>query len=510
MVEQLRREDDVRSREELAAARRRLREVKEAQDATVEEAYARAEQELEHQYERARIEREREEAEAHRGRVERPLARKLLRVAVAVYLGCALLTVGGLMLYQYGAAKARVVEDLESIEAIFGQGLAEALWNIDEPALAAITAGLKDVPVVSGFSVWDDDGQLKAKHGGGLGEDPSSDLAHEFACTYDVYGRGLREVGRVRVFAERSLVLERLRGGYLLLLLNTVLVGLALAVGLAVVSRRMLGEPLSKLANAVSGVNLANLDSLELSLGLTERNELKVLEQTFNHMVRNLVAEKRGMLLVTGAFEKFLPPQVLRRLTSRGGPEALGPGQIECMSCTLLVIRFGPSAFDRRLEQVADLLLAIEEPISTNGGFFFHFDPEGVIALFELGEGNEGTEALSACYAALALRKAAAEAVGDEGAAELVASIDRGSLRLGTVGTSQRLEALLEGAPFKRGVEFAAHAGRAPRGVVASDAVRDLAAPFEAVTFTEAEGVWIVDVPQAEVEGAVDEPGEAS
>ncbi|RME73321.1 MAG: HAMP domain-containing protein [Planctomycetota bacterium] len=460
-------------------------------------------------------------------RIRTPLARRLLRSVLGVYFVTMLLVNLGLMAYQYVHARSQILDELRSTERIFGKGLDEALWNLDTSGVAAIARGMLEDPAIIGVRITDDRGQEVSALGWvpGEGEQPrwrapdDADaprsvsptdaprklIRYRFELHHDD-GTEHTLVGAVEVLSSESMVLARVTGGWLLLGLNALLVGLALALTLRWAVRRQLDRPLGVLTNAVSQLNMDNLDMLEVELPGAERNELRVLADAFNAMVRNLVEEKRRLLEVSRALERFVPRQLLDRLAAEG-LASLEPGQVVRGRMTVLwatLLLASPEASadpETEIERACTLAERFHQAIERQGGFVYALTERSLMVLFD--HEDEETEALCALYAGIDMSKSVAETPETR----LAIGIDRGDVVLGTVGTRGRIDATAIGpvvACARRLMEAARESGG---GLLVTEAVASRTAELAAVRLEAIElGSVLADASLATTVYAVELP----
>jgi HAMP domain-containing protein len=501
-----------RSKAELGQAKRLLKHAYRQQRRELNRGLREARAKVRRAFDRTEA---RERLTQREGRVRTPLARRLLRAVLGIYFVAVVAVNAGLMTYQYYEARQHVLENLESAAPIFGKGLGEALWNLDTLASKAIARGMLEDPLMVGVRIIDDAGAEVAARGWSLHADgqpvlhsgadddtveddagasapgEASDgaaaaseaprlIRHTFKIVHEDMGE-VTEVGEASVFSSEEIVLNRVAGGWLLLGLNAVLVAIALAMSLRWAVRKHLDRPLGVLTNAVSQLNMDNLDALEVELPTSEHNELQVLAGSFNGMVQNLVAEKRRLLDVSSTFERFVPRQLLERIAEEG-ITSLEPGRTEHGEMAVLWAalparadgaRDGKADPDAAVRRTCALLARLEAPIEQHGGFVYYLDDREVMALFDLGD--HATESLSAVYAAIDMHKALD---GAEGA--LSVGIHVGDVVLGTVGTRGRIDSTAVGAVVERARDLMELAAGRGGGVLVTPEVVELTRSYEA------------------------------
>ncbi len=110
---------------------------------------------------------------------------------------------------------------------------------------------------------------------------------HSFPLVY-IYKDDKKHIGEVTIYSNTSVVFRRVKFGFFLLLINAVVKTAALWFIFLYFSTFMLRKPLADLAKSTENVSLDSLDTYRVIIDTTGRNELKVLEESFNSMIGNL------------------------------------------------------------------------------------------------------------------------------------------------------------------------------------------------------------------------------
>ncbi len=97
-----------------------------------------------------------------------------------------------------------------------------------------------------------------------------------------------RQLGNAAIYSNTSVVFRRVKLGFLLLVINAMVKTAALWLIFLWFSTILLRRPLTALASAAEKATLENLDACNVAIETSGRNELKVLEESFNSMIGNL------------------------------------------------------------------------------------------------------------------------------------------------------------------------------------------------------------------------------
>jgi len=451
----------LKSQENLSASLKRLEDAytqeRHQLESRLEERYRRSRRHAEQELEREEAERKRTREAADESIVKHSIANKLLTIVLTIYFLAVIIVNGILMVNQYYSTKNLILEDLRSTEKIFGRGLAEAIWNMDDTGVQAIINGMLEHPVIVGVRITGDGSE------GYVSKGRTTDFWHTFPILYTSEDGTKTVTGNATVYSDTGLILKRVKMGYWLLGINGVTVAVVLTIAFLWVSRNLLRQPLSMLTNAVSSLNLESLDSLEVRVNTTARNELKILEESFNQMVHNLIDERKTILQMSSTFEKFIPKQFLSRIAEQGiGTIKLGSMDSERLSILYAEIQSYDGITEQldaesQYEFLNAYLAAMEVPIEKHGGFIFQLNKTAIMALFTLND--HSMEALSAVYAAIDMQKAVQEFNGEQldlsyPSISIGIGIHSGDVVLGTLGNETRLESTAIGESIESAIRL--------------------------------------------------------
>ena len=119
-------------------------------------------------------------------------------------------------------------------------------------------------------------------------------LKHEFSITHmDDEGKA-HKVGKLVMYTYDQ-VFERVKGALILILINSAIIIAALWVVFLTFIRKILGRPLGRLTAAVEELSFDNLGNQKIDIEVYERNELKILEESFNKMTDKLSGQVEAL-----------------------------------------------------------------------------------------------------------------------------------------------------------------------------------------------------------------------
>jgi signal transduction histidine kinase len=237
------------------------------------------------------------------------IAARLLRLIFGCYFVVTVLVTGVQLSAEYRATERRLGQEISALQSTFGPGIADALWHFNYDVLRSIVSGMAALPIVVGIKVEDEQGMLVhavgtvldsqgrrlRRDGSGHPVPASSDdgllsgmLGHRFPAVHDTERGGRRIIGYWTVYSNQRVVIEQVKYGFFLILINSVIKTLALWFIFLFIVQRWLGRPLRQLSEFVGSLNIANLGEQPFVLQDRGRHELHMLADKLNEMLAKL------------------------------------------------------------------------------------------------------------------------------------------------------------------------------------------------------------------------------
>ncbi len=237
------------------------------------------------------------------------LSQQLMRVVFGLYCLVALVVTSVHMVQEYRHTHEAVQRELASYQQIFGSVLTRAMWDLDRDRLTDIADGLLQVPIITGVSIdrlrqgkaqamvhrgtviYKDEVQMVDGAGNlqTIGQEPGTLLVHRFPIVFDVEDTQIN-LGTATLYSSSDVVFERVRLGFTFLIVNALIKGVALWMIFLWVSKRMLLRPLARLTQSLKKLHFDKLEDCEIDLDLKQRNELSVIEESFQKALTALRA----------------------------------------------------------------------------------------------------------------------------------------------------------------------------------------------------------------------------
>lgn len=269
--------------------------------------------------------------------MNRSIAVRLLRIIFGCYFIVTVVVTVVQLTAEYKHTRTRVEREIEAMQHTFGPGIADAMWRFNDDIMRGILSGMKELPIVVGIKVVDDQGKLVRavgtvldEHGKHMQAQADGRLApplrddglfgqifsREFPIAYKLENGSSQDIGKWTVYSNRRIVVSQVQYGFVLILVNSVIKTLALWFIFVLVVRHWLGKPLQQLSDYVGQLNIDNLGSTPLRLQHGGKTELDLLANKINEMRENILmglSEKAVLYQELAALNESLERRVAER-----------------------------------------------------------------------------------------------------------------------------------------------------------------------------------------------------
>jgi PAS domain S-box-containing protein len=246
--------------------------------------------------------------------IKNSIATRLMRIVFGIYIVIAIAVTLFHMRTEYQYQKNSISRDLENIQKTFEHVLAVDIWHMDHESMRSTLAGMLEIPVIVGVRIQGVDGKdlaiggIISRHGEAVNFDQQVNLLglsrdvisnqnneshkfdvfeHTFPIIYS-HNEKSEQLGKAIIYSSTSVVFQRVKVSFVLLILNAIIKTGALWVIFIICSNILLRRPLSLFIAAAQNITPENLGSFKVDIKTSKHNELKVLEESFNSMIENL------------------------------------------------------------------------------------------------------------------------------------------------------------------------------------------------------------------------------
>lgn len=254
------------------------------------------------------------------------IATQLMRVVFLCYCVVAVAVTSMHMIQEYRHTKKVIQQELVSYEFIFQSVLAKAMWDLDRERISDILLAMNQVPIVVGVKINSGQSSQIFMARGDVVDDIGDRLSyldgkvnvansfanelyhHRFPIVFPYAGEN-HQLGHATLYSSSDMVLERVELGFIFLIINAVIKGVALWLIFIWFARRMLVKPLHRLLGNISSVDFNHIKKDDFNLDKGSRNELWDLRLGFYEMLHRIDEKQKS----EKAFNKELERKVAER-----------------------------------------------------------------------------------------------------------------------------------------------------------------------------------------------------
>ncbi|TLP36187.1 GGDEF domain-containing protein [Arcobacter arenosus] len=262
-------------------------------------------------------------------RFRQNIALHLLTTIFSFYFLVAVLVTVVQLYKEYEDTKAKFYKEIQTLPATFNRGIVDSVWTYNKELLQSILLGMHNLPIVVGIKVESIDHKMDFKIGAVLNEkneisyyDSSGKITeqkefglgtntlfkHEFPMEYTgVAFEQKVPLGQVTLYSNNQLVFDRVKYGFILILINSIIKTIALWFIIYYFIRKYLGQPLEEFTTKIRKQDIHSPQTIDLNIPWTDTNELFVLKDSYNQMITRLNKHKVLSITdkLTGVFNRL-------------------------------------------------------------------------------------------------------------------------------------------------------------------------------------------------------------
>lgn len=214
------------------------------------------------------------------------IAIQLLRSIFRVYLVLAVVVTIVQLKFEFENTKNEVLKELKSIEKSFKPTMAKGLWDMDFESMESATKGLMSNLIIQGIRIEDATGTFK-KIVGEVQEDKQYKILEKpIPLTFHLIfkdGQKDQAVGQVTIYSNEKVVVNRVKYGLILILVNSLIKTFLLWIIMIYFVRKILGHPIEHFTQQVLTLDPKNL--IRIRFEEDKKNEISTLGSAFNKMI---------------------------------------------------------------------------------------------------------------------------------------------------------------------------------------------------------------------------------
>jgi len=233
------------------------------------------------------------------------LASQILIRVFSIYLLIASIVTISHIFWQYQDTKLIVTKEIEDSYAMVAPSLTKSLWDYNNEQINETLKGMELLPFISSVFLTDISGEIynskgiiKSVNFNKMKQDKlivfSAPLIH-YLSNNNQTKKKQQVVGTLVIYGDNNELYQRMKWGVWLLIINALIKTLALWFTFIAVGRFMLSKPLNAFTEATKSLNLNNPEPQNIDIHISEKNELKDLEESFNDMTLGLYDVKKEL-----------------------------------------------------------------------------------------------------------------------------------------------------------------------------------------------------------------------
>ncbi len=235
---------------------------------------------------------------------------KLAKVVFVIYFGLTFIVTAihiGVEIYH---TRKAVLRELTGVEDTFKQPLGRAIWEFDRKQIQAIISGIYRQPTIVGLQVTNGQGKIIEKIGKvDTKTDTKNYFSHQFSIEKELDDKQIL-LANVRFYSDTSVVMNRVKLGLVMTSINFLITTGALLFLLFWAFNKYWHTPFNSFIAQIKKVRLENFDGLKITLNSDDDNELRLMETTFNTMLRKLELQRNRTLEIEKGHKRRLTSEV--------------------------------------------------------------------------------------------------------------------------------------------------------------------------------------------------------
>ncbi len=243
--------------------------------------------------------------------VENSISRRLLRSVLSIYFIVTLGVTAAHVISEYFSTKDAVRDMLIASGETFHDILAADMWNYNYAQLSITAESMMRLPFITGIevSISEEPEPMFSSNKNEVTEIDNIDTFwHEFPLSYSDTNV-LHEIGKVKIYSNTTVVVDQIKSGLYILMINAIIKTAALLILVTVIFNRLLTRPLGKLAYHAESIDTDNPEYTPINIANNPRDELGQLQIAMNRMMRKTTESIQNL----DSLNKDLEKRVLSR-----------------------------------------------------------------------------------------------------------------------------------------------------------------------------------------------------
>lgn len=264
------------------------------------------------------------------------LSRRLLYTMLPWYLLVAISMTAAQLLIQYVSVSRDIDGDLASLGQTIAPHVSNAVWELDRPQLLSIAQSVSQNAIVSGVQIENAAGEILLEMGNvpPTAKEPAGFFTRQIKRSviplfYHAPRGDSRLLGQLKMYSGHDVILDRVKYGFLIVLLNSIIVTSALWLIFLWTIRYRLSNSVTTVATAVANWRFRASDMPMEVIAYPYRDELGELVKAFNESRQQLFDSLQELDELNHNLEKIVTERTQELQTAKEQAESanLAKGQ---------------------------------------------------------------------------------------------------------------------------------------------------------------------------------------
>ena len=214
--------------------------------------------------------------------------------------------------------KNSIIDELGAIEVTHNRVLSKLMWHLNQDQLKASLNGIVKMPLVVGVSLKNPKGHILLSSGNiSITETDVKRVDFEgnivevdkkvefkkglFKRSFNLERNspsGKEKIGEIILYSNNNVILKRVGLGFIFIIFNAIIKTTVLWIVFIYYTRKIISDPLNELTNETNNIKLNQLEAIEIKG--SPKNEIGILQSSFNKMIYNLAKSRDDLKKQTG------------------------------------------------------------------------------------------------------------------------------------------------------------------------------------------------------------------
>ena len=241
------------------------------------------------------------------------LSKQLLRSILVIYLFLTFIVTIIHLFVDYQYTKNNIQNELEQIAKTFHPALQTALWELNDEQLCSIVDGMMHIPLIYGVQIKGSaDEVLMNRFQKITTKIENAKYYYQFPIYHQMNENSIY-LANVTIYSDDEAIFERLKVGFLMILLNAIIKTAVLVFLFFVAFRKYLEKPLQDLTNTIVKLRIEETNERKISVDMKYDNELKILQDEFNKLLNKISIEENKRIELLKDINQKLEFEVEKR-----------------------------------------------------------------------------------------------------------------------------------------------------------------------------------------------------